>query len=49
MIFLGKRAAAKGSMDELIIYEMHVRGFTKMAEDVEHPGHLQALRRKSPI
>ena len=33
---------------EKIIYEMHVRGFTKMAEDVEHPGTFAGIKEKIP-
>ena len=35
-------------MDDLIIYEAHVRGFTKMAPDVEYPGTYAALKEKIP-
>ena len=35
--FWGKERRPMVPMDELIIYEMHVRGFTKMAGDVKNP------------
>ena len=36
-------------MEELIIYEMHVRGFTKdPSSDVKHPGTYSAIREKIP-
>lgn len=36
-------------MEDLIIYEMHVRGFTKHASSgVEHPGTFEGLREKIP-
>ena len=46
--FWGKERQPKVPMDELIIYEMHVRGFTKMAEDVEHPGTFAGIKEKIP-
>lgn len=38
----------KVPMEELIIYEMHVRGFTKMARDVTAPGTFLGVREKIP-
>ena len=35
-------------MEELIIYEMHVRGFTKMAGDVEAQGTFRGIEEKIP-
>ena len=35
-------------MEDLIIYEMHVRGFTKMAKDVKAPGTFEGIREKIP-
>lgn len=35
-------------MEDLVIYEMHVRGFTKMAADVSHPGTFHAIKEKIP-
>lgn len=46
--FWGRERRPHVPMDELIIYEMHVRGFTKMAEDVEHPGTFAGIKEKIP-
>lgn len=35
-------------MEDLVIYEMHVRGFTKMAEDVTAPGTFKGIMEKIP-
>lgn len=35
-------------MEDLIIYELHVRGFTKMAADVTAPGTFLGIREKIP-
>ena len=35
-------------MEDLVIYEMHVRGFTKMAEDVTAPGTFRGIIEKIP-
>ena len=35
-------------MEDLIIYEMHVRGFTKLAKDVSAPGTFLGIREKIP-
>lgn len=44
----GTEASPKIPMEELVIYEMHVRGFTKMAEDVTAPGTFEGIRQKIP-
>ncbi|MCR2022300.1 alpha-amylase family glycosyl hydrolase, partial [Blautia pseudococcoides] len=46
--FWGRERRPHVPMDELIIYEMHVRGFTKLAEDVEHPGTFAGIKEKIP-
>lgn len=35
-------------MEDLVIYEMHVRGFTKMAQDVSCPGTFKGIMEKIP-
>ena len=35
-------------MEKLIIYEMHVRGFTKMDKSVRHPGTFAGIKEKIP-
>lgn len=35
-------------IEDLIIYELHVRGFTKMARDVTAPGTFRGVREKIP-
>lgn len=35
-------------MEELVIYEMHVRGFTRMAKDVSVPGTFKGIQEKIP-
>lgn len=35
-------------IEDLVIYELHVRGFTKLAEDVTAPGTFQGLKEKIP-
>ena len=35
-------------IEDLIIYELHVRGFTKMAQDVTAPGTFRGVREKIP-
>lgn len=35
-------------VEDLVIYELHVRGFTKMARDVTAPGTFRGIREKIP-
>ena len=35
-------------IEDLVIYELHVRGFTKMAKDVSAPGTFLGLKEKIP-
>ena len=35
-------------IEDLVIYELHVRGFTKMAKDVLRPGHFLGVKEKIP-
>lgn len=35
-------------MEDLVIYEMHVRGFTKLAKDISAPGTFKGIREKIP-
>ena len=44
----GTAANPKIPMEDLIIYELHVRGFTKMAADVTAPGTFLGIREKIP-
>ena len=44
----GAAANPKIPMEDLIIYELHVRGFTKMAADVTAPGTFLGIREKIP-
>ena len=45
----GDAREPKKPMQELIIYEMHVRGFTKHASSgVQFPGTFEGIREKSP-
>ena len=44
--FWGSEKPDKIPMEKLIIYEMHVRGFTKMDKSVRHPGNLCRNQRK---
>lgn len=44
----GNEKQVKIPMDELIIYEMHVRGFTKLSDDVKHPGTFDGIKEKIP-
>ena len=34
--------------EDLVIYEMHVRGFTKMDKSVRHPGTFAGIKEKIP-
>lgn len=44
----GTAANPKIPMEDLIIYELHVRGFTKMTADVTAPGTFLGIREKIP-
>ena len=46
--YWGTESQPKIPMEELIIYEMHVRGFTKMAGDVEAQGTFRGIEEKIP-
>ncbi len=48
IILTGDGSQPKIPMEDLIIYEMHVRGFTKMAEDVEAQGTFRGIEEKIP-
>ncbi|WP_346663860.1 glycogen debranching protein GlgX [uncultured Merdimonas sp.] len=44
----GTQGQPRIPMEDLIIYEMHVRGFTKLAKDVSAPGTFLGIREKIP-
>ena len=46
--FWGSEKPDKIPMEKLIIYEMHVRGFTKMDKSVRHPGTFAGIKEKIP-
>lgn len=46
--YWGAESPSRIPFDELIIYEMHVRGFTKMARDVTAPGTFKGILEKIP-
>ena len=46
--FWGSEKPDKIQMEKLIIYEMHVRGFTKMDKSVRHPGTFAGIKEKIP-
>lgn len=46
--YWGAESPSQVPIDELIIYEMHVRGFTKMAKDVTAPGTFRGIIEKIP-
>lgn len=46
--YWGTEKSPKIPMEELIIYELHVRGFTKMAKDVTAPGTFKGIMEKIP-
>lgn len=46
--FWGDEKQVKLSMDELVIYEMHVRGFTRSAKDVQYPGTFAGIKERIP-
>ena len=46
--YWGAESPSQIPFDELIIYEMHVRGFTKMAQDVTAPGTFKGIIEKIP-
>ena len=46
--FWGSEKQDKIPMEKLIIYEMHVRGFTKMDKSVRHPGTFAGIKEKIP-
>ena len=46
--YWGAEVCPKIPMEELVIYELHVRGFTKMAKDVNAPGTFAGIQEKIP-
>lgn len=46
--FWGSEKPDKIPMEKLIIYEMHVRGFTKMDKSVRYPGTFAGIKEKIP-
>ena len=46
--YWGNEAQPQIPMEDLVIYEMHVRGFTKMAADVSCPGTFLGIKEKIP-
>lgn len=46
--YWGAQSFPKIAMEDLFVYEMHVRGFTKQAEDVSAPGTFKGIIERIP-